>query len=220
MNVFVSGDASELTMMYGSWNHITNADALATIRTRWQSPGTAEAGYRVMFIFTGGVSPSQWGRDPYLTLTHEYFHIVQDDLVGSSIANAALTTPPTQVRAWGPAWLVEGSADLFGWLAYSERSGRSFDGIKADQIAQARTTTDLLQLMETNRGFQSVATPYQLAFLATDLLSKPNGVGSLAQYFTSIGEGAEWHAAFQAAFGISADAFYTKFQQYRSNGFR
>lgn len=225
--IFVFRDAGALTDAYARWFGITNAQHIDSIRQQrlggFTASGagvTAEATYRVIFIYTGSSGWDSTSRPADLTLTHEYFHVVQNELLGREKSNQAQTTPPGQLRLYGPTWLMEGSAELVTWLADSGRTGTSMASVRDRRIAETRSTIATLSSMETNAGFQTVPASYQMGLLATEFLVQANGLSSLASYYSAIGQGTLWQTAFQQAFGVTPDQFYPTFEEYRARGFR
>ncbi|HEU0073281.1 MAG TPA: hypothetical protein VFS30_04650 [Dehalococcoidia bacterium] len=214
-SVFVSANPGELTDMYMSYFGI-GTQARNSIIGRWQGL-SAEAGFRSIFIFPGPGWRDQ--RDPQIVLAHEYFHVIQYDLIGQPLADIARTTPPPQLRVYGPNWLIEGSAELIGRLAAAQLSGQSQAGMLAQQASEAKSSIANLQSMETPAGFQTVNPSYQLGLLASNRLTSSIGLETLATYYRLIGGGMEWKSAFEEAFGISPDTFYTEFADFRANGF-
>lgn len=44
----------------------------------------------------------------------------------------------------------------------------------------------------------------------------PQGVKSLVDFWAAIGNGVEWHRAFQTAFGMSVEQYYAAFDAFRA----
>jgi hypothetical protein len=81
-------------------------------------------------------------------MAHEYFHQVQRRL---SKTQASETTGPDGVPLKGPAWLVEGAAELFGYMAIDDAGLKSFqEGV---DLAETRALEkDSFELLEQEKG--------------------------------------------------------------------
>jgi hypothetical protein len=196
--VFADQNPDGLTTSYARW---FGAPA-AAFHARLASGQDAEAGAKVVFLYVSG----KWqGYAPSFrtkVLVHEYFHVVQNSLFPHDP-----TVPPGRVRAEGPAWLIEGSAEYVGLSAAG-----AYDAAAAKRSAKSSSAS--LRSMETPNAFGAVAdaNPYELGALAVDHLTGAPGVGSLAAFWKTIAQGARWQDAFQTAFGRSVAAFYDEFE--------
>ena len=56
----------------------------------------------------------------------------------------------------------------------------------------------------------------RLGFLAADWLADHAGETALLDYFRERRVSPSWEAAFEAAFGLTPDAFYEEFERYRA----
>jgi hypothetical protein len=116
----------------------------------------------------------------------------------------------------GPRWLSEGMAESLAYRALSA------DGLIGQSNIDTFTKRNLvgasqhptLQQLETQ--WQSAANPYSVAYLAVDRLLAANGPLPLRSWCQAVGRGVEWHAAFASAFGETTDAFYARFEAYKS----
>ena len=156
------------------------------------------------------------------TLTHEYTHVLQHHLAR---------------WIYPPAWMAEGAATyadgLYGVLVQSG-SGEVIRGNWAD--AAARVLTPLHEL-EERESFYGADEGYFLGALAVDWLvgyasrhpaddmgatapkpmplAEQAGNDSYIEYYRLLPLSASWQEAFTAAFGISPDTFYERFEVYR-----
>lgn len=134
---------------------------------------------------------------------HEYVHVWQGELGG----NACML---------GPRWLSEGMAESLAYrslVADGLIPQANMDTFTKRQLIAATTHPALAQL-ETQ--WQDSANPYSVAYLAVDRLLAANGPLPLRAWCEAVGRGVEWHAAFAQAFGEQTDAFYARFESYRS----
>ena len=120
----------------------------------------------------------------------------------------------------GPAWLLFGGSEMVGYRVASDRKMHAY----ADSLAQMRNTTKFttaqLQGALTWDGINQIqnlgADHYFLAAAGDRLVAdSPNGIRSLATYYSTIAAGRAWPDAFATAFGLSVDAFYAHFTTYR-----
>jgi hypothetical protein len=138
---------------------------------------------------------------------HEYVHVWQGELGG----NACML---------GPRWLSEGMAESLAYRALVADGlipQANMDTFTKRQLINATTHPPLAQL-ETQ--WQDSANPYSVAYLAVDRLLAANGPLPLRTWCEAVGRGVEWHAAFAQAFGEQADAFYARFETFKSTYLR
>ena len=182
-----------------------NARAHA-VRTSIRQGDTAE-GYRRFFL-------------------HEYAHVIQFHLIGADRLVAA--------------WLMEGHADWLVHLAMlGDRSDRNWAELVNRVEGQARKSCPRTSLVESE-GWGSTC-PYKLGFLAIESLADEHGEAAILNFWHLVGAEAReqgiagdppefetlrdqaradqramyisWKNAFQTAFGISAEKFYTVFSE-------
>ena len=155
VTIFAFADLDNLVNAYVDWHNITSGGRDAILEG-WQRGRTAEAGSENIFVFTSSRGWDQASDMNRLkTMTHEYFHVLQFHLLGSGLAREITTTPPDQLRASGPTWLMEGAAELVGYSAVADSGFQSIREIKKQQLQEARSVTAALESMETNTGFQT-----------------------------------------------------------------
>ena len=142
-----------------------------------------------------------WAR---YTLTHEYFHVLQEQLS----------------HPWTSLWLVEGTAS---WV---ESDHQVFDSSNTWEVARegklSNITEDTPSLRSTE--LRNASWEYKLGWLAIDRLTTAYGSGSYVEFWrrlasTEIGphsrwtstSRSDWRTAFQEMFGRSVSSFYTEF---------
>jgi hypothetical protein len=133
---------------------------------------------------------------------HEYAHFWQKD-IGSPRDGA------------GPVWLLEGSAELIGYLAVSGAELTTYESTRT--YALRRVTSDAPSLPAMERRTEEFS--YPVALLATELLTASRGAGSLRDYWRGLSRGMPWEEAFTAAFGERPEDFYPRFEDHRRRGF-
>jgi hypothetical protein len=164
---------------------------IVTSNTEWVSPRAAAS--------------DTWTADTERTelAAHEYVHVWQSELGG----NACML---------GPRWLSEGMAESLAYrtlVADGLIPQANTDTFTKRQLISATTPQALAQL-ETQ--WPDSANPYSVAYLAVDRLLAATGPLPLRAWCSAVGRGVEWHTAFAQAFGEPTDAFYARFEAYRS----
>jgi hypothetical protein len=196
---------------YAQWFGIPTAQA----SQHWGTCNTAIAGPQVIFINSG----CWWATAPDYArakvVVHEYFHVMQNNLVAP---HSLVGVPDDQVPLGGPRWLIEGSAEYFGWRVISSNELYVYETARQAQIDQARLCATPLESMETAVEIASACPQsYSLAFVAGDYLAALHGDSGLIAFYDSIGQGSNWQSAFQSAFGTTITTFYQQFQAYRDD---
>jgi hypothetical protein len=172
--------------------------------------GTAEGGTGAIFL--NCASPA-WRYDAgqnQKIIAHELFHTFQyqlDKLVNNG------STPSSQVRPSGPVWLDEGAPEAVGYRVAADR--RLVPSSLAGEISHAKQFSTPLSSLET-RDEANIPNIYSLFHVAVDHLVSitPAGFPALTTYLNAIGGGMAWQGAFQAAFGMSVEAYYANFAAY------
>lgn len=133
-----------------------------------------------------------------------------------------------------PGWLVEGAVEYAAGLFL-----RHADAKAGDPIAEHRPLRDQAASADTTlRSLESAAQDWKpvdhqmrttLSALAVDwLVAHTGGYDAVWTYFrygfaNLIDDSKtihDWHAGFEAAFGLSVEEFYERFAEYRANGFQ
>ena len=139
------------------------------------------------------------------TLTHEYFHILQNQLSDGG---------------WPATWLTEGTAR---WM---DEEHAVFDGLRTQEDVRIEKRSSISSstptLRSTERG--NATWQYTLGWLAIDQLSEVAGVGSHIEFWrrlisTEAGPGGhwtsdlDWRSAFEDVFGVTVPRFYSDYFQ-------
>ncbi len=162
----------------------------------WPMPVTGGAGYHGLRLSAGAV------------LAHEYIHQLQYDL--------AQDRPAQRLGDYwllGPAWLVEGTAEVFE--EHYRTGGAAVDGAALFnmQSSARRSRLTLDQMRAT--GALADGQAYGVARFAAFLLSGRYGPDALLDYFAALGRTKDQDAAFLAAFGTTMVAFESDFEAVR-----
>jgi hypothetical protein len=217
VSVYASGDVDWLTNAEIEFWSLHRDSAFPTIRERWLGGTTATGDRGVIFLFTE--SPSWINTDRarrQKIMAHEVFHVVQFQLHNRRDANS---TPPNQVRATGPWWLLEGAAETFGYrVATNRRMYQSYEAVLNDQKSRARSSAALSDV-ETHEAQNRTPFVWELMHVGADRLAtaSPGGLQSFVTFWREIGRGVEWRVAFNSTFGRTVDTFYAEFAEYRQS---
>jgi hypothetical protein len=196
------------------WGH--GGDCVQQVEHRWASGGTtAVGGTGGIFLYWAAPSWGYGASENQKIIAHELFHVFQyqlDKLVNNG------STPSSQVRPSGPVWLDEGAPEMVGYhVAADRRLFPSYASVLANQISRAKQISTPLSSLQTHDEAQ-IPSVYSLFHVAVDHLVSigPAGLPALTAYYNALGAGMAWQDAFQAAFGMSVDAYYANFAAYRA----
>ncbi|MYK69245.1 MAG: hypothetical protein F4020_06815, partial [Gammaproteobacteria bacterium] len=143
-------------------------------------------------------------------VAHEYFHHLQGTLAGPNRK--------------GPVWMTEGTA------VYADRV---YDGVadpdstpeaaleieRRNSSRKVASTVSTLARVATGDTFRIPSEEplnYSLGFLAADWLVAHTSERAIAEYYRLVSESERWDVAFEAAFGVDVDDFYSAFEIYRA----
>lgn len=143
-------------------------------------------------------------------VAHELFHLLQSKLIQHALFRPTLD--------YGPEWLKEGSAEVFGNKIADGINGCSY----AAQLVWWRNKSSEANypLREVDGGnFSNKTQFWSLAPYAVDYLIKltPQGEQSIIDFYSAIGKGTSWREAFKDVFGISVEEFYIRFDSARAD---
>lgn len=209
--VYIAKDVEALIQAYRDEGQDVSDTWAASLRDLWDRAGGWAGGKIVAKqsswpnnpptpSWPGGPPPRTEIASGRYTLTHEYVHVIQEQL--SSV--------------WANTWLLEGAAT---WV---ESEHQVLDGSRV--WAQIRDgyrrslTVDAPTLRSTENG--NATWEYTLGWLATDLLTDQNGADSWLEFWrkvspTEVGlhhrwlAEIDWRDAFYQTFGTTVERFYT-----------
>lgn len=175
-------------------------------------------------LFINTVSPGWTTNSPiaeglvlpgrYWTVLHETFHLAQSKVRADRAAEF-------------PMWLYECSAHYFAGQGMADAKLYDWGKIREGQIAKAATVGEDLRSMESAGGFYKAgeehADEYALGFLAVEKLCADlpdGGSAKLMEFWSAVGRGEDWRAAFEETFDKDVGQFYSEFENYRARGFK
>ena len=195
--------------------------SLEQTRDSWEN-GTAESGRNWIFVNPSAGWYLKAPREARMkVIVHELVHAgYQHFQSGLDVGGANNRVPDA-----GPRWLSEGSAEFLAYRAVSAGGVLSYQAERESKepwgfVRQAQYIEKPLRELETWDGFSSTrisASEYSL--MAAELLASHAGERALLDYYRRLQPGTTWQMAFEAAFGMTVDEFYTLFEERRAAGF-
>jgi len=161
------------------------------------------------------------GRDGAALLAHEYFHLVQANLIGSRDLFRTKSGDSQTAKAF-PAWFAEGSAEFVGYSVGALSQNASYWDGRATALSYAPPGE------ETNRnsiadyeirtccGNGTPTYPYNIGHVATEYIVASVGFQKLLDIFVDFGKSNDFEKSFESVTGISKQAFYEKFDLIRT----
>ncbi len=208
VEVYAYSDLEEL-LASGAFSH----EAIPDRRRRYGENGSvAEAGRGQIVVYMPNFR-KQGSQSRAKILIHEYYHEVQRFFRGSPF----IQDGPTRVPQIGPAWLIEGSAEFFGYRVADTHGFTSYADARQAAVTASRKL-GTLDSYESHGAFSADAPrgAYKLGLLASEFLATRYGLDNLTvKYWRNATASAEWNTAFKDAFGLSVEEFYREFEGFR-----
>ena len=185
-------------------------EAPSLLATNWDGGSPAWGGltlnsYNYTVISSSEVSKLNNTQTP----GHEYFHAVQQGIVGSS---------PGATGALIPNWFWEGPAMFVGLLSADYLALRSYSssGRKNQTDRCSALFTQKLTLAEHQANTPNVVDPYAIGEIATELLVANVGMQKFMDIYSQLKiTKLDFSAAFLNATGVKLADFYTMFEEVR-----
>jgi len=161
------------------------------------------------------------GRDGAALLAHEYFHLVQANLIGSRDLFRTKSGDPQTAKAF-PAWFAEGTAEFVGYSVGALSQNASYWDGRATALSYAppgeATNRNSIADYEirTCCGNGTPTYPYNIGHVATEYIVASVGFQKLLDIFVDFGKSNDFEKSFEAVTGISKQAFYEKFDLIRT----
>jgi hypothetical protein len=161
------------------------------------------------------------GRDGAALLAHEYFHLVQANLIGSRNLFITKNGDPQTAKAF-PAWFAEGTAEFVGYSVGALSQNASYWEGRATALSYAppgestnrNSITDYE--IRTCCGNGTPTYPYNIGHVATEYIVASVGFQKLLDIFVDFGKTNDFEKSFESVTSISKQAFYEKFDQIRT----
>ena len=161
------------------------------------------------------------GRDGAALLAHEYFHLVQANLIGSRDLFRTKSGDPQTAKAF-PAWFAEGTAEFVGYSVGALSQNASYWDGRSTALSYAppgeATNRNSIADYEirTCCGNGTPTYPYNIGHVATEYIVASVGFQKLLDIFVDFGKSNDFEKSFESVTGISKQAFYEKFDLIRT----
>lgn len=214
--VYVSSDANWLADSYVS--HLRANKGVRREKVEWFAGcHGGEAGYGFLFmcassdVFSGDWFGSGHAAQRSYALAHEYFHMLQYERAVGSLKGCC---SGDTLKVLGPQWLVEGAAEYIAVRLLGDSGKMDFKREIDWHTQKAAEVKSTLEKMQTRKGYYAEQRASSSGMIAAHLLAEKSGLGSLADFYSELGKGGGWARAFEAAFGVTPDAFYASYDDY------
>lgn len=167
----------------------------------------------VLLVYSDIYAPNsnyRWDFGRQSTPAHEVFHTIQYSL--NVEANPNFVSGKNLVI---PRWLMEGSANYYGFYVNEKLGFSTYQAGRSNQIENFAEYKNVLPLSAYS-SFNNL-NPYGIGQAATEYLIASAGFESLLNIFRYTGSENGFEAGFQKATGITITEFYSKFDEARSS---
>jgi hypothetical protein len=161
------------------------------------------------------------GRDGAALLAHEYFHLVQANLIGSRDLFRTKSGDPQTAKAF-PAWFAEGTAEFVGYsVGALSQNASYFEGrptaLSYSPPGESTNRNSIADYeIRTCCGNGTPTYPYNIGHVATEYIVASIGFQKLLDIFVDYGKTNDFEKSFESITGISKLAFYEKFDLIRT----
>lgn len=150
-----------------------------------------------------------------VTMTHELVHNVQRELSYDKVAR--WVTDPDKVRPrMGPAWMVEGTAQVVEQAFMEDRFGTLAPALH--RMRQQAAASDLTLEQIRLSGEVRSAEAYDVSAYAVAMLVERYGEETLFRFWRSVGETDNWFTAFRQVYGMTVEEFEALYVTLRDDG--
>lgn len=167
----------------------------------------------VLLVYSDIYAPNsnyRWDFGRQSTPAHEVFHTIQSSLNGE--ANPNFVTGKDLAI---PRWLMEGSANYYGFYVNEKLGFSTYQAGRSHQIENFAEYKNLMPLSAYS-SFNNL-NPYGIGQAATEYLIASVGFESLLNIFKYTASENGFEAGFNKATGITLADFYAKFDEARSS---
>ena len=167
----------------------------------------------VLLVYSDIYAPNsnyRWDFGRQSTPAHEIFHTIQSSLNGE--ANPNFVSGKDLVI---PRWLMEGSANYYGFYVNEKLGFSTYQAGRSNQIENFAEYKNVMPLSAYS-SFNNL-NPYGIGQAATEYLIASAGFESLLNIFRYTASENGFEAGFNKAVGITLTEFYAKFDEARSS---
>lgn len=149
-----------------------------------------------------------------VTMTHEMVHNAQREFSFDKVARW-VTNPDVVRPRMGPAWMVEGSAQVIEQAFMKDKYGRGQPTLDGMQALAAASDLDLRKIRQAREV--RLAEAYDVSAFGVALLIDRYGEETVFRYWREVGETDNWFTAFQNVYGMSVEEFETLYPLLRDD---
>lgn len=214
----VMAQVEDVVDFFASEYGIEADHSLLTVEIETREKGGAWGWARRIYV---GSDPASYTPDiisVIYPLPHEYFHVVQDQLIDNFAS----------LRYLYPRWITEGTAEYSARMAWDKRGLTFFRGLDGVDPGRDFASAQQPPSGDPYTAKMLLGTPsYRVGELAVRWLVSYAGEASLVEFFRQIlpipsgpdyshwQPRSSWEDVFQNVFGISTDRFYVEFDDWR-----
>ena len=170
----------------------------------------------LILLITKNPSQSYWTVLYRSAPAHEFFHTIQYFLTGPQFTvHGGPMTDLSSKRI--PRWLIEGSANYFGFYMVEKMGFYSYQYGRRIQVELGYAKDYLQPLSEHDYLANPSLNPYGIGQAATEYIVASVGFESLLNIFKFTDTEGTFSAGFKKATGIELTEFYSKFEDARSS---
>ncbi|MEZ5750979.1 MAG: peptidoglycan-binding domain-containing protein [Paracoccaceae bacterium] len=140
-------------------------------------------------------------------LAHEATHLVQFQLRGDP---GRIRNPTEALNRHGPMWMIEGQAEVLGYLV-----GNGVSAERLREFSLSLIDSNQMPSLDTLEDRNALSTHqidvYRVGRIAVAQLAEDHGIQATTRFFSLLGEGIGYAEAFEGAFGITPRGFHASF---------
>lgn len=208
LRIEVEDDINTLVARFAYYNEVDDPLLVA----QWLVSGGALASGNVIYIYAGPEWHDYTDWQKSLVAAHEVFHVAQ---YGFLFDDWFLNEQ--EAASFPPTWLIEGGADYAAARALDAAGIYAFEDSLAQATERSKSYPGSLSDISSPDGdlASGDAAPYAVGLLATAELAGRSGEAAMFDFWDALPEVPHWEAAFERAYGVTADAFVVDFDEAR-----
>ena len=150
-----------------------------------------------------------------VTMTHELVHNVQREFSYDKVARWVRNPDGVRPRM-GPAWMVEGTAQVVEQAFMEERFDRLEPALHVMRAQAAASDLTLRNIRLSGQVREAEA--YDVSAYAVAMLLERYGEETLFRYWRAVGETDNWYTAFEDTYGMTVQEFEDLYTTLRDDG--